>query len=262
MTGLELLEWGMLERMAADTWPAAFVLPLEAWLLRADPEIPAKRCNSVLTAGAIPESEVDWMEQIELFYAEFGFRPRFHISAASPGGLDEQLAEQGYVKEGESLVLTATVEQVLKLADGESHRNAYSAEVAACHNGEWLDAYLRIEQFDPHKKTSYHAILDRISGPKAFVLVRHNETAAPAGVGTAVVNGEWAGLINIATDASHRRQGVGVTGIRALAAWSAHVGVHRMYLQVVADYEPAVRLYEKLGFRYSHRYHYRTGPAR
>ena len=37
--------------------------------------------------------------------------------------------------------------------------------------------------------------------------------------------------------------------------------MHRVFLQVEAGNAPAKALYQRNGFRYSHRYHYRIAPA-
>ncbi len=44
----------------------------------------------------------------------------------------------------------------------------------------------------------------------------------------------------------------------ALLEWGAEQGARTAYLQVLADNEPAMRLYERLGFNEHHRYHYIT----
>jgi ribosomal protein S18 acetylase RimI-like enzyme len=45
------------------------------------------------------------------------------------------------------------------------------------------------------------------------------------------------------------------------AGWAAARGVGRLYLQVEEDNLPALRLYERLGFRTSHHYHYRVSAS-
>jgi ribosomal protein S18 acetylase RimI-like enzyme len=48
---------------------------------------------------------------------------------------------------------------------------------------------------------------------------------------------------------------------RRAAGWAAGRGARQLYLQVEEDNQPALRLYGRLGFRPSHRYHYRVTPA-
>jgi N-acetylglutamate synthase len=60
-----------------------------------------------------------------------------------------------------------------------------------------------------------------------------------------------------------RRRGLAVALTTALcAAVSAHDdGAERVLLQVAIDNAPAIALYERLGFRISHRYHCRVAPS-
>jgi ribosomal protein S18 acetylase RimI-like enzyme len=46
----------------------------------------------------------------------------------------------------------------------------------------------------------------------------------------------------------------------AICAEAAARGARQVFLQVASDNIPARTLYERRGFRYSHRYHYRVAP--
>jgi ribosomal protein S18 acetylase RimI-like enzyme len=71
----------------------------------------------------------------------------------------------------------------------------------------------------------------------------------------------WAGLSAVEVHADHRRQGLGgaITAAACLAAGQR--GLSRVFLQVEVGNAPARALYTRLGFRCSHRYHYRIAPA-
>ena len=60
---------------------------------------------------------------------------------------------------------------------------------------------------------------------------------------------------------AYRRQGLGAAITAAAAQQARQRGVSRVFLQVEVDNDPAQALYRGLGFRYSHRYHYRVAPA-
>ena len=47
---------------------------------------------------------------------------------------------------------------------------------------------------------------------------------------------------------------------RAICAEAAARGARQVFLQVETGNIPARTLYERCGFRYSHRYHYRVAP--
>jgi RimJ/RimL family protein N-acetyltransferase len=46
--------------------------------------------------------------------------------------------------------------------------------------------------------------------------------------------------------------------MRALAEWGETQGAQRVYLQVMEDNLPALRLYSKLGFQFLYQYFYST----
>jgi ribosomal protein S18 acetylase RimI-like enzyme len=71
----------------------------------------------------------------------------------------------------------------------------------------------------------------------------------------------WAGITAVEVAKTHRRAGLGSAISREAFAQAAAHGVHRVFLQVEVDNTPARALYERNGFRYSHRYHYRMAPT-
>lgn len=71
-------------------------------------------------------------------------------------------------------------------------------------------------------------------------------------------DGEWVGVRGIEVHPDHRRQGLALTIMAALLEWGAEQGATTAYLQVLADNEPALGLYERLGFVEHHRYRYLT----
>jgi len=71
----------------------------------------------------------------------------------------------------------------------------------------------------------------------------------------------WAGITAVEVNAAYRRQGLGTAITAAACQEAARQGIARVFLQVEVTNAPARALYENLGFRYSHRYHYRVAPA-
>lgn len=74
--------------------------------------------------------------------------------------------------------------------------------------------------------------------------------------GTAAYSRDWVGLRSIDVAPEHRRRGFGLAVVDALLGWGAERGASTAYLQVLGDNQPALALYERLGFRVHHAYRY------
>ena len=59
----------------------------------------------------------------------------------------------------------------------------------------------------------------------------------------------WRGIQNVGITPAHRRRGVGTALITAALTGFQQVGLPRVYLEVTAQNDPAVRLYRRLGFQ-------------
>jgi ribosomal protein S18 acetylase RimI-like enzyme len=72
---------------------------------------------------------------------------------------------------------------------------------------------------------------------------------------------DWAFLADLTVQPHARRTGLGRRITAALVEWAAERGASVMLLQVIADNEPAQRLYASLGFERHHAYRYLISPA-
>ena len=85
----------------------------------------------------------------------------------------------------------------------------------------------------------------RAPGPKAAILLRHDDRAAGAlFVG---LDGPLAVLHLVLTLPQARRRGVGLLGLRHAAAWADGHGARHLVLPVEASNEPALALYARAG---------------
>lgn len=70
----------------------------------------------------------------------------------------------------------------------------------------------------------------------------------PLGVITLQTTGELTDLHRLIVAPAHRRQGIGRALVRAGLTAARHLGARAVILEVAYDNEPAIALYQKLGF--------------
>jgi GNAT superfamily N-acetyltransferase len=244
-----------IESCAFHTWPAVENVPQGDWIMRASGGI-TKRANSVWTAAGSSLPGGNWLKAAEDFYHSRGLPVRYHISEASPDGLDAFLEECGFLQEIPCSVLVADTEQVIDQTMCDPRDLHIHSQTS--HDDKWLSNFLLMEGFTEEKRPFYHSLFTRITQQKSFFTLTLNGDCAA--VGTSIAEEGWAGFTNIAVKSELRGQGIGRLLINALAQWSQRNGAVRIYLQVVNDNEPAHLLYGKAGFTPLFRFHYRVQP--
>lgn len=249
----------LLERLALRTWPARLEEPYGGWILRASDGV-TKRANSVWTIDGSDRWTGDekTIADAEAFYLNRRLAPRFHISDASPSGLDECLERRGYVKEVPCLMMTTDVTQAIRRTE-PGDVNSLQAAIQPSHDASWLNHFLTMEGFAPELGPFYDKLFSRIKAPAAYVSIMERNKCI--GMGTAAAEGGWSGFVNIVVHPHHRGQGIGKRIVHELARWSRDQGAEHLYLQVIADNVPAIRLYAGAGYEKLFAYHYRTKPA-
>lgn len=244
-----------LERVADEAWPAPVREHLGGWVLRAADGF-TSRANSVLPVGD-PGRPLDAaVDACEAWYRERRLPPRINTPLPLRRDLARLLAARGWEALTPVHVQTASLASIL----------------ATVSPSPTVDVDLREEPSDD--------LLAVVAGRKAGLpaAARHVLTAvrtvrfaevyaasgqlAAAARGAIVGDGEWlhVGLVEVVE--GHRRQGLAQLVTRALAAWAAQLTAARAVLQVEATNEPALRLYERLGFTTHHGYVTHWLPAR
>jgi N-acetylglutamate synthase len=259
-----------LERTASGHWRGTEEEWLGAWLLRAADGFTG-RANSALPLGDPGVLLDEALDYVTGWYRARGLPAMIAVplplpssalpaaSAASAGdshdgGLDARLSERAWAtRPGPAFVMVADLP--LAAAAGELPAGA---EIAADDDPDqaWLARY-HYRGADSQPPVMRDVLTS--AQDQAFISIRAG--ADVLAIARLSIADGWAGLTAVEVDQNRRRAGLGTAITAAACAEAAARGVLRAFLQVEVDNAGARALYERCGFRYSHRYHYRIAPA-
>jgi GNAT superfamily N-acetyltransferase len=247
-----------LERAAAAHWRGTEQEWLGEWLLRAADGFTG-RANSALPLGdpGMPLDEA--LDYVTGWYRARGLPAMIAVPLPLPdgpsaAGLDAELAERAWpTRPGPAFVMVADLP--LAVDGGGLAAGAVLAADAVPDEG-WLARYhyRGSDSQPPVLRDVLTSAQDQV-----FISIR-SESGVLAIARVSIADG-WAGLTAVEVDSGHRRAGLGLAITAAACAEAFARGVRRVFLQVEEGNAGARALYERCGFRYSHRYHYRMAPA-
>lgn len=237
-----------IEELSMNAWPAMRTLHYDGWVLRfADGY--TKRANSVYP---LYPSEIDVDAKIEFcesFYRDLNLPAVFKLTRAStPSDLDAHLEKRGYRADSQTSV------QLLDLTQGE-YDVTENVDLASEDTETWHGAFARMNNVSADRKATHENILRAITPEKCYVSIHADGCLIGCGLG--VLQAGYLGVFDIVIDSDHRGQGHGTRLMGALLAWGQGRGANTAYLQVMCNNEPALKLYEKLGFQEKYQYWYR-----
>jgi N-acetylglutamate synthase len=249
-----------LERMAAAHWRGTEEEWLGEWLLRAADGFTG-RANSALPLGdpGLPlEAALDYVTG---WYRARGLPavmavplPLLPADDAPAVGLDAALTVRGWAtRPGPAFVMVADLP--LAVAGGGLPAGAVVAADAEPDEG-WIAAY-HYRGTDRQPPVLRHVLTS--AQEQAFISIRAE--SGVLAIARLSIAGGWAGITAVEVDPAHRRAGLGLAITAAACAEAVARGVRQVFLQVAVDNAAARALYERCGFGYSHRYHYRVAPA-
>ena len=249
-----------LERVAAAHWRGTEEQWLGEWLLRAADGFTG-RANSALPLGApgLPLDEA--LDYVTGWYRARGLPavmavplPLLPADDAPAVALDAELAGRGWAtRPGPAFVMVADLP--LAVAGGGLPAGAVVAADAEPDEG-WIAAYhyRGTDQQPP-------VLRDVLTSAQEQAFISIRAESGVLAIARLSIAGGWAGITAVEVDPAHRRAGLGRAITAAACAEAVGRGVRRVFLQVAVDNAGARALYERCGFGYSHRYHYRVAPA-
>jgi ribosomal protein S18 acetylase RimI-like enzyme len=251
-----------LERIAAAHWRGTEEEWLGDWLLRSAEGFTG-RANSALPLGdpGMPLDEA--LAAVTRWYRDRGLPPMVAVPtqldsqarAISPAqALDRHLSERRWLtRSGPAFVMLADLPLGIHL-DGLPAGRAVLASPEP--DDAWAARYHYRGQ--DHLPPVARKVLTSAQ-EQSFVSIR--DGAAVLAIARLSIADGWAGITAVEVDQNHRRQGLGVAITAAACLAAEERGLSRVFLQVEEGNAPARALYKRLGFRDSHRYHYRVAPA-
>ncbi|MBZ0284743.1 MAG: GNAT family N-acetyltransferase [Anaerolineae bacterium] len=251
MNFAEILTIRRLEEITLSALPALQTAFYDGWVLRASQGY-TRRANSVnpiYPSSQDVNAKIDFCEQ---WFAAHNLPTIFKLTpAAQPDNLDALLEERGYTREAETRVKVMTLDSLESSPAGK-------VELLTQPNNEWQSHFFRMngvkEQFFPVMQF----MLKSISLPICCAAVIHQNQVVAVGLG--VLDDGFVSLYDIVTAPEQRNQGLGKQLLLHLLNWGKAQGARQACLAVVAANAPAVRLYDKLGFREVYPYWYRVLP--
>lgn len=244
----DLSEVRAFEERGFNAWPTRRSVLADGWLYRLGDGY-TNRANSV--NAYLPNAPFDGVRELaEALFPQNGLAPVFRMTPLASIEADRALADAGYTLFSPTVLLTAPIASPPRSGD---------IGLTGHPTDAWIRGIAEMLGLSDRDEAAHGAIVSAIVLPTAFATILHD--GAAAGYGLAVYERGAVGLFDLVVAEAYRGQGLGRSMIEALMAWGQANGARQAYLQVAEANVGALRLYDRLGFRQSYRYHYRLPPS-
>lgn len=232
-------------------WPSLATVVDGSWILRFAIG-QTGRANSVTVLDPDDGGDVKVrMATAAALYQARQLLPLYRVTPLTPQTIIDQCDQFGYRRFNETRVLWHDG-LTSKDTAGSEARIDIKSEVS----DEWLDAVAAFSDFTSAKRDGLAAKLPLIAVPAAFIIARLDNQ--PIATVMAVAYDGRMGILDLAVAPEFRRRGLARQIIDAAVGWGIDNFARPIWLQVVADNQPAEALYKSMGFRQIYSYHYRT----
>ncbi|MEM9037760.1 MAG: GNAT family N-acetyltransferase [Actinomycetota bacterium] len=233
-----------LEAAALTTWPAAEVVSLGGWRLRATDGFTGRANSAQVGVDGSPHDLDDRFARVTAFYVERDLPPLVHVPLTHGTLLARIRAGGGSIRSGAE-VLVGPVPAGDSIDEVELHEGPAPI----------LDVWRAVNPAAAAHPKASASLLDRIQPPVAFALA-HDAAGRPAACGVGTMRGGLFGLAAMATLPAARGQRHARRIVAALSGWAGGHSATTCWLQVAPDNHAALGLYRSLGLRRSYGYVY------
>jgi len=196
------------------------------------------------------------LAQCQALYRNAGLRLIFRITPFSqPPGLDDWLAQRGYQRFDDTLVMVCPVlarhpqEPAPEGTEFESIDSEAYAHIVGEFRGTALPGRLAHAERLKHSPVPYRCMLLRAADGSVLACAQY------------AIESDLVGLYDVFTAPGVRGQGLSRRLCARLLAQAREQGARTAYLQVDADNHAARAVYRRLGFAHGYAYHYRAMPS-
>lgn len=241
-----------LEAVAFRAWPAASVHYDGSWMIRQTAGHPSKRINSVNPLDPSDHHDIEMrIEKAERRFKSYNRPLIFRQSPLLSPKLENYLDSRGWLKFDDSIVLMASIADI-NLDD--------AIDLLPVKDVGWyVDASMQTHGRDGSYKAGLTELVSAIKPNKAFFVLNDQDETEVSSL-LCVQDSEFAGILDMATLASHRGQGYAKKVIKSALLWAKYNGATKAWLQVEENNAPALALYERFGFEKVYYYSYRKQP--
>jgi GNAT superfamily N-acetyltransferase len=247
-------------------WPSAEVNEFGGWFLRHDPSVSYRRCNSAYAGINITTESLDHLlNHVYHAYTQTEKTPFIYTTELSqPSGLQQKLREGNRAH----FSLKTDVMVIHKPSNFSLQKTILPPNLTLSeidHEEEMIGFYEPYSNSYGKTKAEEQAYvhffkrLGRKLDASFLLLKKENEII---GCGIGIYYEGCYGIFGMGINSSFRNKGYGGLILNELLLLGVKKEAKAIYLQVVAD-NPAVRLYQRVGFEklYSYEY-YEIGPQK
>ena len=235
-----------IEDAALNAWPAPRQMIYDGWMLRFANGY-TKRANSVNVHFESKLSLAEKLRVCEKIYERMGLPVIFRLPDpfVSPE-LMAALDQAGHQVFDPTYVLGQEIERREKIPE--------TVQMREMDPEAWVKLRAELTGTSVDHWRVHREILKVIVPEKVLLGMYINDRAVACGMG--VVEGDLLGYFSIYVGEQFRRNGYGEIMMWGLTNWGVDRGAKFGYLQVEGDNQPALALYEKMGFKVCYRYVY------
>ena len=228
---------------------------LDGWILRYSPgKARRARCVNAVAAGRLPLAQK--LELTGALFREAGLPMVLRITPFTlPPTLDEDLATLGWPKLDVTRVLVLP-----RLSNTEPTALVPGTHWARRDAAEYAEEVGKLRGSPEAHRLAHAQRLTHSPVPYCGYAIRRDSDELVLACGQYAREGDLVGFYDVYTRESDRRLGLARRLCERLLSLAAIEGAEAAYLQVEAGNDPALRVYQRLGFVGGYSYHYREAP--